>query len=277
MNFTEFRLIVGGIVVLALIVDVYGFLRFAPTIGLPWWAAVACVIPIKAVEWRFLTLAHRLSTIGWTGKLLSVVPVVVWLAAVGLSATAVHSTIHSMQDSADLSVAKKRETRTNLKATLASVDAQLATLSKPSAPRPPRSVQEALGWVALPPLVRRATDDCRRVEQDDYRRACKEVLNLRKELAASLDYEDLRRAAEGLRAQLAALEISPPGDSMGRSFELMYGAMVKIDGKAGIALTVMLILTLVSALGPFCLDFLSSRQGHACCDPPAGPRSWLNR
>ena len=277
MHIGEFKLIVGGIVVLALIVDVYGFLRFAPTIGLPWWAAVACVIPVKAVEWRFLTFARRLSTTGWAGKLLSGVPVVVWLAAVGLSATAVHSTIHSMQDSADLGAAKKRETRSNLKATLASVDAQLATLSKPSAPRPVRSVQEAMGWVALPPLVRRVTEDCRRVEQDDHRRACKEVLNLRKELAASLDYEDLRRTAEGLRAQLATLEISPPGDSMGRSFELMYGGMIKIDGKAGVALTVMVILTLVSALGPFCLDFLSSRQGPACCDPPAGPCSWLNR
>ena len=56
---------------------------------------------------------------------------------------------------------------------------------------------------------------------DDHRRACREALNLRKELAASRDYEDLQRTAEGLRAQLAALEIGPASDSMGRSFELM--------------------------------------------------------
>src|SRR5205814_593304 len=91
-------------------------------------------------------------------------------------------------------------------------------------------------------------------------------------LAASRDYEDLQRTAEGLRAQLAALEIGPASDSMGRSFELMYGRAVKLDGKEGIALTVMLILTVVSALGPFCLDVLIPRQGHASASVAARAR-----
>ena len=59
------RLTVCSIALLALIADIYGFLRFAPTIGLPRWAAVVCVMPIKAVEWSFLIFAHRLWASNW--------------------------------------------------------------------------------------------------------------------------------------------------------------------------------------------------------------------
>ena len=62
------RLTVCSIALLALIADIYGFLRFAPTIGLPRWAAVVCVMPIKAVEWSFLIFAHRLWASNSLGK-----------------------------------------------------------------------------------------------------------------------------------------------------------------------------------------------------------------
>ena len=50
---------------------------------------------------------------------------------------------------------------------------------------------------------------------------------------------------------------------MPRSFELMYGGVVNIEGKEGIAFVVMLLLTLVPALGPFFLDIVSRRHGDA--------------
>jgi hypothetical protein len=264
------RLTVASIVLLALIVDISGFLRFAPAVGLPRWAAIACMIPIKGIEWTFLILAHRLWVTSWLGKLLSPIPVVLWFAAFALSSVAVHSVIYSMLASADHSAAQKSETRANLKVTLAGVDAQIASLSKPAVPRPLKTVQEELGWFALPLSLRRATDHCRRIVLDEHRKACKEMLSLRKELATSGDYEHLRRSAEVLRTQLAALPIEAAQDQMPRSFELIYGGVAKIDGKEGIALTVMLLLTLVPALGPFCLDIVS--RGHGDTLEDAAPR-----
>ena len=40
----------------------------------------------------------------------------------------------------------------------------------------------------------------------------------------------------------------------------MYGGVVNIEGKEGIAFVVMLLLTLVPALGPFFLDIVSRRR-----------------
>ena len=263
------KLTVGGIALLALIADIYGFLRFAPTIGLPWWAAVVCVIPIKAVEWSFLIFAHRLWASSWLGKLLTPIPVVLWFAALALSSVALHSVICFMLASADHTAAQKSETRTNFKATLADLEAQIASLSKAGVPRPLKTVQEALDWIALAPSLRRATDDCQRIVQDEHRKPCKEALSLRKEVAASRDYEDLRRRAEALRAQLATLPIEAEQDQMPRSFELLYGGVAKMGGKEGIALLVMLLLTVVPALGPFCLDIVSRGHGDALASAAA--------
>jgi hypothetical protein len=257
------KVTVGSIALLALIADICGFLRFAPTIGLPWWAAVLCVIPIKTAEWSFLIFARRLWASSWLGKLMSPILVALWLAAFALSSVAAHSVIYFMLASADHSAAQKSETRTNLKATLAALEAQIASLSRANVPRPLKTIQEALDWIALAPSLRRATDDCQRIVQDEHRKPCREVLSLRKELAASRDYDDLQRRAEVLRAQLARLPIEAEQDQMPRSFELLYGGVAKMGGKEGIALLVMLLLTLVPALGPFCLDIVSRGHGDA--------------
>ncbi len=263
------RLTVGGIALLALVAEVCGFLRFAPTIGLPWWAAVVCVIPIIAIEWGFLIFARRLWARGWLGKLLSPFPVLAWFVAIAVSSVAVQSVIYSMLASADRSAAQKSEWRTNLKATLAGLDAQITSLSKTNVPRPLKTVHEALEWVALAPSLRRATDDCQRIVQDEHRKPCKEVLSLRKELAASRDYDDLQRRAEALRAQLATIPIEAEQDQMPRSCELLYGGVVKMGGKEGIALLVMLLLIWVPALGPFCLDIVNREDGDALANAAA--------
>jgi hypothetical protein len=53
-------LVVHAIVALSPATDICGFQRFAPTLGLAAWAGFVCVIPIKLVEWQFLTFAMRL-------------------------------------------------------------------------------------------------------------------------------------------------------------------------------------------------------------------------
>src|SRR5262245_61179154 len=60
--------IVYAIVVLSAATDTCGFLRFAPTLGVPAWAGLVCVIPIKLIEWQFLTFATRLWDAGVLGK-----------------------------------------------------------------------------------------------------------------------------------------------------------------------------------------------------------------
>src|SRR5436305_14480540 len=116
--------IVGFIVVLSALTDIAGFQRFAPSFGLPAWAAVLCVIPVKLIEWKFLTFALRLWRRGWLGKLQSPVYLVIWCMAVGLSALAAHSTIYTMLATADRSAAQRAEPRTNLAPALTRIDGQ---------------------------------------------------------------------------------------------------------------------------------------------------------
>ena len=110
-------LVVYAIVALSAATDICGFQRFAPTLGLPVWAGILCVVPIKLIEWQFLTFANRLFQNGLLGKTVSPVPVVAWCLAVCLSMLAAHSTIYNLLASADRITANSAETRANLVAT----------------------------------------------------------------------------------------------------------------------------------------------------------------
>jgi hypothetical protein len=103
--------VVYAIVVLSAATDVYGFQRFAPLLGLPAWAGALCVIPIKLVEWKFLTFATRLYQSGWLGTIICPVPAVAWCLAAFLSMLAADSTIYDLLASADRAIAKAAETR----------------------------------------------------------------------------------------------------------------------------------------------------------------------
>jgi hypothetical protein len=274
-------LIVYAIVALSAATDTCGFLRFAPTLGVPAWAGTVCVIPVKLIEWQFLTFATRLWDAGVFGKFASPVPVVPWCFAVCLSALAAHATIYNALASADRAQAKKVETRANLAAAFEGVKAQLGSLSK-LPPRPVKVVEQDLAWKSLLDSVRRATRDCTRLPTEGLHEACKEFIELRKELAVATEYERLSNRAEELRLQLAGLDIEAAQESMQRSFNMSIGRWVRIDGRDGIALIGMLLLTIISAFGPFGLDILrrsskqrqpttriASRQGEAAAEPCA--------
>ena len=78
----DLTIIVWLVVALSAATDIAGFLRLAPSVGLPAWAAVLCVIPVKLIEWKFLTFATRLWRQGWLGKIQSPVYSIVWGIAV---------------------------------------------------------------------------------------------------------------------------------------------------------------------------------------------------
>jgi hypothetical protein len=137
------------------------------------------MIPIKLIEWQFLTFAMRLWGAGLLGKLASPAPVVPWCLAVCLSALAALA-------SADRAQAKKVETRANLAAGFEGVKAQIGSLSK-SPPRPVKVVEQALAWKPLLDSVRRATRDCTRFPTDGLLEACNEIIELRKALAVATE------------------------------------------------------------------------------------------
>jgi hypothetical protein len=160
------------------------------------------------------------------------------------------------------------ETRANLSADLEGVKAQLGLVATPL-PRPSKLVEQALRWEPLlPDTDRRATRDCTRFVGDTLPDPCKKRVELRKELAAATEYERLSRRAEELRLELRGLGTGPVQSSMARSFDLSLGRLVKMDGKDGIAIMAMLILTLTSAFGPFGL-YLVGRAGKAALRKPA--------
>ena len=247
------QLVVVSIVILSVCTDVAGFLRFAPSLGLPTWAAVLCVIPTKLVESSFLMFGARLWRQGWLGKLQSPVYVAIWAIAVGLSALAAYGTVFNALAAADNGAATRAETRVILVAALARTNAQLDSFSKPL-PRPVRTVEQDLSWAVS---VAAVTRHClRRPALAARDEDCKKVINLRKELAAAKDYEHLVHETARLRDQLAGISISVAHDPMPRAFEVTLGRVLPMDGKAGIALMGTLMLCLVSAFGPFGLDTL---------------------
>src|SRR6516165_4231822 len=90
----DLRLVVYAIVVISAATDVYGFQRFAPTLGLPAWAGALWVIPIKSIEWKFLTFAMRVLRSGLLGKVIFLAPVITWCITVFMSMLAAQSTIY---------------------------------------------------------------------------------------------------------------------------------------------------------------------------------------
>ena len=260
----DLTIIVGFVVALSTATDIAGFLRFAPSVGLPAWVAVLCVIPVKLIEWRFLTFTTRLWRQGWLGKLQSPIYLFIWGIAVSLSALAAHSATYTLLATTDYSAAKHVETRVNLVAARDRNNERLDAFAKPL-PRPMNTVEKDLDWANS---VLRPALDCTR-SPDEGSRACRRVVELRREMAAATDYERLIREEQELREKLAGLKIETANDAMPKAYEATIGRLTEMDGKNGIALMVTLILGLVSAFGPFGLDTLRERQVTSARPEPA--------
>jgi hypothetical protein len=253
-------LVVYAIVALSGATDVHALARFALTLGMPAWAGALWVIPIKFVEWKFLTFAACIFRSGPLGKFVFIAPVIAWCIAVSMLAA--HSTIHHTLASAGRIQAKRVETRSNLSSALVAIEAQMKSLTDLRAPRPVKVVEEALAWVALPEDVRRSTRNCTRFANDSQHEACMPSMVLRQELAAAKEYERLSDSSSVLRARLEGLDIEGAEEPMSRSFENSFGRFVEIDGKDGIAFMGMALLTLVSSLGPFGLYLMGRSARH---------------
>ena len=90
------------------------------------------------------------------------------------------------------------EVRGNTKAELTTIEQQLVALSRPAPPRPVTTVREALAAERVPGSVWQDSQECSRIQESaHFARACAQVVQLRRELAAALDYERLSCPSHG--------------------------------------------------------------------------------
>ena len=167
----------------------------------------------------------------------------------------------------------KMEVRGNTKAELSSVDQQLAALSRPAPPRPARTVREALTAERVP-SVWQDSQECRRIQDSAYfMRACAQIVQLRRELAASEDYERLSARAAELRKGLAEAPIVATSDPLPAAFSATVGRVLPIGGAEGVAFLLTVVVELISCCGLAALSALYKGRDQA--GPGTGKQSSL--
>jgi hypothetical protein len=173
-----------------------------------------------------------------------------WLCVVIFSSLATHATVMTAISSTERMGTWKMEVRTNSKTELASIEQQLAALSQPAPPRPAKTVQEALAAERVPPSVWQDSQECGRIQEGaHFARACAQVVHLRRELAAALDYERLSSRATELRKGLAAVPIVATADPLPAAFRATLGRVLPIGGTEGVALLITTVVELISGFG----------------------------
>jgi hypothetical protein len=156
----------------------------------------------------------------------------------------------------------KMEVRGNNKTELAAIDQQLAALSRPAPPRPAKTVQEALAGSSVPPSVWRDSNECGGIQGSAYfAKACAQVVQLRRELAAARDYERLSAQAAELRKALAEAPIVATADPLPEAFRSTFGRWLQIGDTEGVALLITIAIETISCFGLAGLEAL--RREHS--------------
>jgi hypothetical protein len=173
-----------------------------------------------------------------------------WSCLVVFSCLATHATVSTAISSIERTGTWKMEVRDNSKAELTSVERQLAVLSRPVPPRPAKTVREALASERVPPGVWKDSNDCNSIQESAYfARACAQVVQLRRELAAAQDYERLSARAGELRKGLAAAPIVATLDPLPAAFSATLGRVLPIGGTEGVALLLTMVVEIMSSVG----------------------------
>jgi hypothetical protein len=173
-----------------------------------------------------------------------------WICLVAFSCLATHATVGTAITSIERTGTWKMEVRVNTKAELATIEQQLAALSRPTPPPPVKPVQEALAAERVPPSVWQDSQECVRIQESAYFiRQCAQVVQLRKELAAARDYEHLSLRATELRQSVAEAPIVATTDPLPGAFNATLGRVLPITGTEGVALLLTIVVELISCGG----------------------------
>ena len=144
----------------------------------------------------------------------------------------------------------KMETRSNTKAELTLVEQRLEVLSRPAPPRPVRTVREALGTTNVPQAIWKDSNECANIQESVYfKKACAQTVQLRRELAASEDYERLSARAAELRKGLAEAPIVATSDPLPAAFSATFGRLLPLEGADGVAWLFTIAVELLSCFG----------------------------
>ena len=190
--------------------------------------------------------------------LLFVIIGVAWMGLVIYSALATEATVSTAIAAIERNGSWKTEARSGTKAELAAVEKRLDVLSQPAPPRPTKSLVEALAVEKVPPGVWRDSQECQSIRDSKYfQSACTKVLNLRRELAAAKDYEQLDAQAGKLRQALAGMPLVATSDPLPEAFAATLGRLLPLDGRVGVSLLLTFVIEIMSCAGLAALGALA--------------------
>jgi hypothetical protein len=102
----------------------------------------------------------------------------------------------------------------------------------------------------VPPSVWQDSQECGRIQESaHFARACAQVVQLRRELAAALDFERLSSRATELRKGLATVPIVATADPLPAAFSATLGLVLPVGGTEGVALLITMVVELMSGFG----------------------------
>jgi hypothetical protein len=210
-------LVVVAFMVLSLLVTATGTARFAVSMGYD--ANVGYAIGAVFDVAKGMLLVGVVALWGRGALGVSAVFAIGWICLVTFSWLATHATVGTAISSIERTGTWKMEMRGNTKTELSNIDQRLAALSRPTPPRPAKTVQEALAAERVPPSVWQDSQECGRIQESaHFARACTQVVQLRRELAAARDYERLSSQATELRKGLAEAPILATADPLPAAF-----------------------------------------------------------
>ena len=243
-----FGLVVIAFILLSLLVTATGTARFAVAMGYD--ANVGYAVGTTFDIAKGMLPVALLALLARRALGTAVILGTAWFCLVVFSCLATHATVSTAISAIERTGTWKMEVRGNTKAELTSVEQQLAALSRAATPRPAKTVREALAAERVPVSVWQDSQECGRIQDSAYfMRACAQVVQLRRELAASEDYERLSARAAELRRGLAEAPIVATSDPLPAAFNATLGRFVPIGGTEGVALLLTVVVELMSSFG----------------------------
>ena len=240
--------VVVAFMVLSLLVTATGTSRFAVAMGYDGNVGYAVGALLDLGKGILLVAVIAL----WSRRSLGLAAVfgMAWCSLVTFSWLATHATVSTAIATIERSGTWKMEVRSNTKAELASLEQQLAALSRPSPPRPAKVVREALAAEHVPASIWQNSQECKSIQESaHFAKACAQVAQLRRELAAAQEYERLSARTRELRVRLAEDPIVATSDPLPAAFSATLGRLLPLGGVEGVALLLTMVVELMSCFG----------------------------
>jgi hypothetical protein len=155
-------LMVVAFLVLSLLVTATGTARFAVAMGYD--ARTGYAVGVIFDFAKGLLPVALLALLAQ--RALGAIPLgIAWICLVTFSCLAAHATVGTAISSIERTGTWKMEVRGNAKAELSTVEQQLAVLSRPTPPRPAKTVREALTGTSVPSGIWKDSHECANIQE----------------------------------------------------------------------------------------------------------------